>query len=50
MKFKKVDDRRLMLEDLDLNEETINAILEAEDSPEALHTFTSWEDLLDEND
>ena len=55
MKFKRVnenyfsDNRRVFLESLNLTKESIDSIIEAEDSPETLHTLTSWEDLFGED-
>ena len=51
MKFKKVkSDKRMFLESLNLTEETINSIVEAEENPESLKDYTSWEDMMNEED
>ena len=54
MKVKRIaessfDSRRAFLESLNLDKESVDSIIEAEDSPETLHTLNSWEDLLSES-
>ena len=49
-KVNKVDDRKIFLESLKLNEDSVNSILEAEDSPDTVHVLNSWEELFGEDD
>ena len=41
-----VDERRTFLEGLNLNEETINTIIDAEDKPETVHEWSKLEEVM----